>query len=292
MTELLNAEFEDDDGERRRLTRDGDPRLPQPHRRRRQRDHHPADRLDRQGARRAPRPAARSSWPTAASSPAPSRSCSASRRPHRCRPATSRRTSSSTARRCPAGSAIAAAERLGQPRRPQVRRRRPLRHPPQDRPPPDLRLRHPLLPRRRAGPPRGPGRPRRGAAALPRVGGRLGQRRAGPHLDGARLGDAPGHDAVERTRRPGLGRRGRERPSRPLPAERRVPRAAEGRLAVPRSAVGRPASRAGRPGARRRRAEGSGSGGAAVGAGCGPALADSLRRRGRARWCGWCRRRR
>ena len=45
-----------------------------------------------------------------------------------------------------------AAQRLGQPRRPPVPRRRPLRHPPQDRPPPRVRLRHPLLPRRRARP--------------------------------------------------------------------------------------------------------------------------------------------
>ena len=73
-----------------------------------------------------------------------------------------------------------------------VPRRRPLRHPPQDRPPPDLRLRPALLPRRGAGPARGSGGPRRGAAALPDVGGRLGQRRAGPHLDGPGLGAAAG----------------------------------------------------------------------------------------------------
>ena len=53
-----------------------------------------------------------------------------------------------------------------------------------------LRLRHPLLPRRRARPARGPGRARRGAPPLPRVGGRLGPRRAGPHLHGPRLGEA------------------------------------------------------------------------------------------------------
>ena len=39
---------------------------------------------------------------------------------------------------------------------------------------PHLRLRPALLPRRRAGPPRGPGGPRRGAPALPGVGRRLG----------------------------------------------------------------------------------------------------------------------
>ena len=64
-------------------------RLRQPARRRRQRDHHPAHRLDRQGARRAPRPARASSSRTAASSPTRSRSCCATRRRHRCRPATS-----------------------------------------------------------------------------------------------------------------------------------------------------------------------------------------------------------
>ena len=63
MTELLNAEFEDETGATRRLTRDeilgyvgllaGG----------RQRDHDPAHRLDRQGAGRAPRPAP-SSWST------------------------------------------------------------------------------------------------------------------------------------------------------------------------------------------------------------------------------------
>ena len=41
-------------------------------------------------------------------------------------------------------------QRLGQPRRPPLPRRRPLRHPPRDRAPPQLRLRPPLLPRRRA----------------------------------------------------------------------------------------------------------------------------------------------
>ena len=51
MTELLQAEFEDDDGAVRRLYPRRGPRLRQPARRRRQRDHHPADRMDRQGAR-------------------------------------------------------------------------------------------------------------------------------------------------------------------------------------------------------------------------------------------------
>ena len=69
-----------------------------------------------------------------------------------------------------------------------------------DRPSPQLRLRHPLLPRRRARPPRGAGRARRGARPLARVGRRLGQRQAGPH--GARpwLGEAAGdHRLIGRT---------------------------------------------------------------------------------------------
>ena len=41
------------------------------------------------------------------------------------------------------------------------------------------------------GPAGGPGRPRRGAQAVPDLGRRLGPRRAGPHLDGAGLGEAP-----------------------------------------------------------------------------------------------------
>ena len=59
MTELLNAEFEDETGTTRRLTRDGDPHVRDRHRGRRQRDDHAPDRLGRQGAGRAPRPAAR-----------------------------------------------------------------------------------------------------------------------------------------------------------------------------------------------------------------------------------------
>ena len=59
MTELLQAEFEDTDGERAPAHPGGGARLRQPARRRRQRDHDPADRLDGQGAGRAPRPAPR-----------------------------------------------------------------------------------------------------------------------------------------------------------------------------------------------------------------------------------------
>src|SRR5690606_12950397 len=79
-----------------------------------------------------------------------------------------------------------------QPRRPQLPRRRRLRHPTHDRPPPELRLRHPLLPGRGAGPPRRPAGARRGAQPRPRVGGRLGQRGAGQDQHRPRLGEAPG----------------------------------------------------------------------------------------------------
>ncbi len=59
MTELLQAEFEDETGTIRRLTPRRDPHLRHRRRRRRQRDHHAAHRLGRQGAGRAPRPAPR-----------------------------------------------------------------------------------------------------------------------------------------------------------------------------------------------------------------------------------------
>ena len=58
---------------------------------------------------------------------------------------------------------------------------------------PHLRVRRALLPRRRAGPPRGSRRARRGAQALPGVGRRLvDRRRARADVDGAGLGDAAG----------------------------------------------------------------------------------------------------
>ena len=59
MTELLNAEFEDETGTTRRLTREEILTYVYGHRRRRQRDDDAPDRLGGQGAGRAPRPAAR-----------------------------------------------------------------------------------------------------------------------------------------------------------------------------------------------------------------------------------------
>ena len=59
MTQLLQAEFEDETGATRRLTPRRDPHLHQRHRGRGQRDDHAAHRLGGQGPGRAPRPAAR-----------------------------------------------------------------------------------------------------------------------------------------------------------------------------------------------------------------------------------------
>src|SRR5262249_34089884 len=58
----------------------------------------------------------------------------------------------------------------------------------QDRSPPCLRVRHPLLYGRGARAPRRPDCTRRSAAALSRMGYRLGQRGAGAYLDRARVG--------------------------------------------------------------------------------------------------------
>ena len=170
------------------------PRLRRPHRGGRQRDHHPAHRLDRQGAGRAPRPA-RASWSrTAASSRAPSRSCCATRRRHRCRPATSPATSSTTAQVVPAGSVMLLLN--GSANR-------------DDRKFPDgdafdihRKIDHHLTFGYGVHFCLGAALARlEGRVALdevlqrfPDVGGRLGQRRAGPHLDRARLGEAPGPD--------------------------------------------------------------------------------------------------
>ena len=100
MTELLQAEFEDETGTVRQPDPRGAPDLHQRHHRRRQRDDRPAHRMDRQGAGRPSRPAAGAGRGPRRSSPAPSRSSSASRPPHPTRPGTSPRMSSSTARRC------------------------------------------------------------------------------------------------------------------------------------------------------------------------------------------------
>ena len=107
-----------------------DPQLRQPARRRRQRDDHPADRLDRQGAGRAPRPAPRAGRGPGAD-PQRHRGAAALRAalagPGPLRHPRRRALRPDRAR----GQRAAAAERRGQPRRAQVRGPRPLRHPPQ-----------------------------------------------------------------------------------------------------------------------------------------------------------------
>ena len=79
--------------------------------------------------------------------------------------------------------------------------RRPVRHPPEDRPAPHVRLRHPLLPRRGAGPARGPRGARRGALKrFPEWEVDRDARQARVDLDGAGLGDASGVHAMTRER--------------------------------------------------------------------------------------------
>ena len=220
MTELLTAEFEDETGTTRRLTREevltyvnllagaGNETT------------HAADRLDGQGAGRAPRPAARRSPRTASLIAAGDRgdSC-ATRRRRRSRPGTSPATSSTTAQTVARGQHHGAAQR----RRPTATS---ARFPDgdrfdihrDDRPPPELRVRHPLLPRRRAGPARRPRRARRGAAALARLGGRLRTTpcRPTPRPSGAgsRSPSSPGDDGRVRElrQREAVVARARSRP--------------------------------------------------------------------------------
>jgi len=80
-----------------------------------------------------------------------------------------------------------------------VHRPRPLRHPPQGSATPELRVRAALLSRGAPGPAGGAGGARRGAGALPRVGGRHGPRGAGQDLDRAGLGEAAGAHPVTPT---------------------------------------------------------------------------------------------
>ncbi len=89
--------------------------------------------------------------------------------------------------------------RIGEPRRPPPSGRRPVRHPPQHRPAPHVRLRSPLLSRRSARPARGPRRPRGDPEALPGVGRGHGPCQARVDLHRARLGHASGVHAVTRS---------------------------------------------------------------------------------------------
>ncbi len=85
MTQLLESEFEDEHGERRRLTRTEVAGVREQHRVGRQRDDDPVDRLDGQGAGRASGPTRARSPPTGNSSRRSSRRSCATRRPRRCR---------------------------------------------------------------------------------------------------------------------------------------------------------------------------------------------------------------
>ena len=96
----------------------------------------------------------------------------------------------------PEGSALLCVIAGGEPRRAGVRRPRPLRHPPGDGSPPHVRLRRALLPGRVAGPPRGPGRARRAARPLPRLGARPRPRRTRHRAGSAGLHLAPGPHPV------------------------------------------------------------------------------------------------
>ena len=96
----------------------------------------------------------------------------------------------------PAGSAMLLLVGCGQPRRAALRRSRPLRRPPRPRPAPDVRVRAALLPGRGAGAARGQGRARRGAEPVPRLGGRLRQPRARADVDRPGLGRDAGVRAV------------------------------------------------------------------------------------------------
>ena len=106
MTELLQAEFEDETGTTRRLTRDEIAPVHDGRRRRRQRDDDAAHRLGRQGARRASRPAARARRRTVRSSRTRSRSSCATSRPRRTSAGTCREDVEVYGQTVPAGSAM------------------------------------------------------------------------------------------------------------------------------------------------------------------------------------------
>ena len=175
MTELLNAEFEDETGTVRRLTREEVLGLRQPPGRRRQRDHHPPHRVDRQGAGRPSRPAPPSWSRTAAWCRTPSRNCLRYESPSPVQARYVTKDVEHYGQAVPAGSAILLLTAAGNRDERQVPRRRPVRRPPQDRPPSGLRLRDPLLPRIGAGQAGGAHRPRRGPAAVSRPGRSTGR---------------------------------------------------------------------------------------------------------------------
>ena len=116
MTQLLNAEFEDENGETRTLTRDEVLTYTAGPRRRRQRDHRPAHRLARQAARRAPRPAARGRRGPLADPERDRRDAALRADRPRHRPLRRRRTSSTTAPPSRPAAPILLLVGVGQPR--------------------------------------------------------------------------------------------------------------------------------------------------------------------------------
>ena len=92
----------------------------------------------------------------------------------------------------PEGSIVLMLPVVGQPRRPPLSGRRPVRHPPQGRVVAHLRVRHPPLPRFRAGTARGPGGARRGPDPVSHLGGGHGPGQTGARIHRPWVGDASG----------------------------------------------------------------------------------------------------
>ena len=147
MTQLLNAEFEDEAGEIRTLDPTGGAHLYGGHRRRRQRDHGPADRLARQAARRAPRSAARGRRGPRADPTGDRRGVAL--RTDRARDGALRDGGRRVRRHHhPGREPDPSVARLGEPRPSPLHQPGRLRHPSRRHPAPHLRLRAPLLSRR------------------------------------------------------------------------------------------------------------------------------------------------
>ena len=98
---------------------------------------------------------------------------------------------------CPRGQRDAAVRRRRQPRPGAVRRPRPVRHPPQEEPAPDVQHRPALLPRLRSRPPRGPHRPGGDRGAVAGGGSGLGRGQDAADLVRAGMGAAAAPGRIE-----------------------------------------------------------------------------------------------